>query len=50
MRFLVDESCDVALARALLEAGNDVVEIRIIRPGLMTSGWCSYRFPKTGSS
>ena len=33
MRFLVDESCDVALARALLEAGNDVVEIRVIRPG-----------------
>ena len=33
MRFLVDESCVVALARALLEAGNDVVEIRVIRPG-----------------
>jgi predicted nuclease of predicted toxin-antitoxin system len=34
MRFLVDESCDVALAQALLEAGNDVVEIRVIRPGV----------------
>jgi hypothetical protein len=34
MRFLVDESCDVALARALLEAGNDVLELRVIRPGV----------------
>jgi predicted nuclease of predicted toxin-antitoxin system len=33
MRFLVDESCDVALARSLLEAGNYVMEIRVIRPG-----------------
>ena len=33
MRFLVDESCDVAMGLALLEAGNDVLEIRVIRPG-----------------
>ena len=33
MRFRVDESCDVALGQALLEAGNDVLEIRAIRPG-----------------
>ena len=33
MRYLVDESCDVALGQALLEAGNDVLEIRVIRPG-----------------
>ena len=33
MRFLVDESCDVALGKALVEAGNDVREIRVIRPG-----------------
>lgn len=33
MRFIVDESCDVALAQALLEGSNDVVEIREIRPG-----------------
>jgi len=33
MRFLVDESCDVALGKALVEAGNDVLEIRLIRPG-----------------
>jgi predicted nuclease of predicted toxin-antitoxin system len=33
MRFLVDESCDVAMGLALLEAGNDVLEIRAIRPG-----------------
>ena len=33
MRFLVDESCDVALGRALLEAGNDVLEVREVEPG-----------------
>jgi len=33
MRFLVDESCDVALGRALLEAGNDVLEVREVKPG-----------------
>jgi len=33
MRFLVDESCDVALSRALLDAGNDVLEIREEKPG-----------------
>jgi predicted nuclease of predicted toxin-antitoxin system len=33
MRFLVDESCDVAMGLALLEAGNDVLEIKVIRPG-----------------
>jgi predicted nuclease of predicted toxin-antitoxin system len=33
MRFLVDESCDVALGRALLDAGNDVKEVREASPG-----------------
>jgi predicted nuclease of predicted toxin-antitoxin system len=33
MRFLVDESCDVALAQALLEKGHDVLEVRNSRPG-----------------
>jgi predicted nuclease of predicted toxin-antitoxin system len=33
MRFLIDESCDVALGRALLEAGNDVLEVREVKPG-----------------
>jgi predicted nuclease of predicted toxin-antitoxin system len=33
MRFLVDASCDVAMGLALREAGNDVLEIRVIRPG-----------------
>jgi hypothetical protein len=34
MRFLVDESCDAALGRALLEAGNDVLEVREVEPGV----------------
>ena len=33
MRFLVDESCDVALAQALLEKGHDVLEVRNSCPG-----------------
>jgi hypothetical protein len=33
MRFLVDESCDVALSRALVAAGNDVMDVRKARPG-----------------
>jgi hypothetical protein len=33
MRFIVDESCDIALGKALLRDGNDVLEIREIRPG-----------------
>lgn len=33
MRFLVDESCDAALGRALLEAENDVLEVREVEPG-----------------
>ena len=33
MRFLVDESCDVVMGRALLEAGNDVLEVREEKPG-----------------
>jgi hypothetical protein len=49
MRFLVDESCDVALGKALVEAGNDVLEIRLIRPGAEDE-WSAWRFPKTGSS
>ena len=38
MRFLADESCDVALSKALVEAGNDVLEVRVIRPGA-DDGW-----------
>lgn len=33
MRFLVDESCDVALANALMMAGNDAMEVRKAKPG-----------------
>jgi predicted nuclease of predicted toxin-antitoxin system len=33
MRFLVDESCDVALSQALLEEGHNVLEVRSARPG-----------------
>jgi hypothetical protein len=33
MRFLVDESCDVALSGALAAAGNDVMDVRKARPG-----------------
>jgi predicted nuclease of predicted toxin-antitoxin system len=33
MRFLLDESCDIALGRALRQAGNDVLEIREAKPG-----------------
>ena len=33
MRFLADESCDAALGQALLEAGNDVMEVREAKPG-----------------
>jgi len=33
MRFLADESCDAALGQALLEAGNDVLEVREAKPG-----------------
>jgi predicted nuclease of predicted toxin-antitoxin system len=33
MRFLVDESCDVAMSTALLKAGNDVMEVRAIKSG-----------------
>jgi predicted nuclease of predicted toxin-antitoxin system len=33
MRFLVDESCDVLMGLSLVEAGNDVLEVRVIRPG-----------------
>ena len=33
MRFLVDESCDVVMGRALREAGNDVIEVRKAKPG-----------------
>lgn len=33
MRFIVDESCDIALGKALLRDGNDVLEIREIKPG-----------------
>jgi hypothetical protein len=33
MRFLVDESCDVALSQALLEGGHNVLEVRNARPG-----------------
>jgi predicted nuclease of predicted toxin-antitoxin system len=34
MRFLVDESCDVALSQALLEEGYNVLEVRNARPGV----------------
>ncbi|MEP0773286.1 MAG: DUF5615 family PIN-like protein [Acidobacteriota bacterium] len=33
MRFLADESCDAAVARALRAAGHDVVEVREVCPG-----------------
>jgi hypothetical protein len=33
MRFLVDESYDVALSTALVAAGNDVMDARKARPG-----------------
>ena len=33
MYFLVDESCDVALSRVLIEGGHDVMEVRKIKPG-----------------
>jgi predicted nuclease of predicted toxin-antitoxin system len=33
MRFLADESCDVALVKALRDAGNDVLEVRLIKAG-----------------
>jgi predicted nuclease of predicted toxin-antitoxin system len=33
MRFLVDESCDVALGNALIHAGHDVLEVRKERCG-----------------
>ena len=33
MRFLVDESCDVVLGKALVEAGNDVLGVREVQPG-----------------
>ena len=33
MRFLADESCDVALVKALRDVGNDVLEVRLIKAG-----------------
>lgn len=33
MRFLADESCGVALVKALRDAGNDVLEVRLIKAG-----------------
>jgi predicted nuclease of predicted toxin-antitoxin system len=33
MRLLADESCDVALVKALRDAGNDVLEVRQIKAG-----------------
>ena len=33
MRFLVDESCDVVLGKALVEAGNDVLGVGEVQPG-----------------
>lgn len=33
MRFLADESCDIALGRSLRQAGHDVLEVREDRPG-----------------
>jgi len=33
MRFLVDESCDIVLSQALLEDGNDVLDVRDSKPG-----------------
>jgi predicted nuclease of predicted toxin-antitoxin system len=33
MHFLIDESCDAAMGRALSVAGNDVLEVREVRPG-----------------
>jgi len=33
MRFLADESCDVASVKALRDAGNDVLEVRLIKAG-----------------
>ena len=33
MHFLVDESCDAAIGRALSQAGHDVLEVRDANPG-----------------
>jgi predicted nuclease of predicted toxin-antitoxin system len=33
MRFLVDESCDIALGRSLRQAEHNVLEVREVRPG-----------------
>ena len=33
MHFLIDESCDVAITRVLIEGGHNVMEIREIKPG-----------------
>ena len=41
MRFLADESWDVALVKALRDAGNDALEVRLIKPGagMMNGSW-----------
>ena len=33
MRFLLDESCDAALGKALEGTGSDVMEVRSTKPG-----------------